>query len=878
MAPVDPPASGDPAQGWTAERLAERSQMPMRPCHSPLVGVAVAGATGLIAERLLADFFLPPMWLLAATTVALGFWYRLHRLGKEQAAALGLMLSIAFLSATWNGLAWRTFPEDDLGRFARRDAEPVCLEVVAIKSPDYYPTDATSPFRAIPSGDRSVFTAQVQRLRDGTAWRKASGICKIVVVGQLEKVQAGDHLQLFGQLRRPRPALNPGQRDPASAALAQRQLSVLWTLAPACVTKRTNLPKTNWTINGSGRGTAEKARRRVGRALDGRLSPPVASLVGAMLLGDRTGLSRSVVDAFRHTGTLHVLVVSGLHVGLVASVSLLLVRLGWLSVRPALLLSLLAVVSYVGLTGAAPPAMRAGVLVGSACLAALIGRRVLSLNAFAGAAIFVFVASPGSWASTGTQLSFLSAATLLGAGQLAMARSAKPRSSLGRIIAITRPVPVRVGFASAKWGGWLLAASAAVLIMTGPLLAAQFHLLSPIALPLSLAVLPLVWSIVFSGLALVVVDLATGWMPTFLADTLTGLPQIVCELSATLLQGIVETAATVPSGSFYTAGPAGWWMAMWFLLLGIAGGVETFWPSRRSVVGRLALGVVAAAFVPLLLRTLAEPPALRCTFIAVGHGAATLIETPSGAKILCDAGALGAPEQVADTIARTLWNRGITRLDAVILSHADVDHYNGLPGLLERMSVGVVGTSELMFPRFLDVTDHSAPAELLRVLQQHEVPIRLLRAGDHLLLGARANPLKAVRIVVLHPGELGVAGSDNANSLVLGIEYGGKRVLLTGDLESPGLDQVLMQEPYDCDLLVAPHHGSIRSDPPGLAKWCRPEFVVFSSGVTNPQTKHAYQEAGATVANTHETGQITATVRPTGILIRTLRGKKSLFY
>ena len=861
MATANPLANRDPALGWTPERLAARRLEPMRPSHSPLVWVAVAGATGLVVERLLADFTISPMLLLTAAMATLGVWYQLHRLGKEQAAAIGLMLSIALLSATWNGLAWRTFSTEDLGRFAQRDAEPVCLEVIAIEAPDHYPADASSPFRAIPSSERSILTVRPERLRDGETWRSVSGICKVVVIGHLKEVRAGDRLRLFGQLRQPRPALNPGERDAAQAALAKRQLSVLWTEAPECVTRITASPTDNWT--------AERTRKRVSQTLGQRLSTESAPLVGAMLLGDRTGLPRSVVDAFRHTGTLHVLVVSGLHVGLVASVALLLVRLGWLPIRPALLLSLLAAGGYVWLTGAAPPAMRAGMLAGAACVAALMGRRPVSLNAFAGAAVFVFAISPGAWASAGTQLSFLSAATLLGVGRLVMVRSTQPRSPLDRLIAFVRPTHVRAGYSAATWAGWLLAASAAVLVMTDPLLASQFHLLSPIATPLSLAVLPLVWGIVFSGLTLVTIDFVTAWMPASLSDALTIVPQTVCELSASLLQTIVESAATLPGSSFYTAGPAGWWTAAWFLLLGIAGAVEAFWPNRRGVVLRLALGLVAAAFVPVLLRSLTEPPALRCTFIAVGHGAATLIETPSGAKILCDAGALGVPEHVTDTIVRTLWARGITRLDAVILSHPDVDHYNGLPGLLERMPVGAVWTSDLMFPRFLDDTDHSGPAELLRTLQKHGVPMRVLRTGDRLSIGNGANDSKTVRVEVLHPSELGVAGSDNANSLVLGLDYGGKRVLLTGDLESPGLDLVLMQEPYDCDLLVAPHHGSLRSDPPGLAEWCRPEFVVFSSGATNPETKRAYQEAGASVANTHETGQINVTLGSAGIKVRT---------
>ena len=104
------------------------------------------------------------------------------------------------------------------------------------------------------------------------------------------------------------------------------------------------------------------------------------------------------------------------------------------------------------------------------------------------------------------------------------------------------------------------------------------------------------------------------------------------------------------------------------------------------------------------------------------------------------------------------------------------------------------------------------------------VPLDEVWSGDRLRSGGGA------RIEVLHPPRGGVLGSDNANSIVLAIEYQGRRLLLTGDLESPGLDDVMAEEPYDCDVLLAPHHGSASSDPPGFAAWSTPEWTVVSGG------------------------------------------------
>src|SRR5690606_29369757 len=133
-----------------------------------------------------------------------------------------------------------------------------------------------------------------------------------------------------------------------------------------------------------------------------------------------------------------------------------------------------------------------------------------------------------------------------------------------------------------------------------------------------------------------------------------------------------------------------------------------------------------------------------------------------------------------DTISRYLWSRGITTIDGILLSHADVDHFNAVPGLLQRFRVGRVFVSPHMFSRSRDPLDRSAPEELRRVLEARGVPIETVMLGDRLQLDASTSA------EVLYPDWLGNFGSDNAHSIVLGIECRGVKVLLPGDLESPG--------------------------------------------------------------------------------------------
>jgi competence protein ComEC len=108
------------------------------------------------------------------------------------------------------------------------------------------------------------------------------------------------------------------------------------------------------------------------------------------------------------------------------------------------------------------------------------------------------------------------------------------------------------------------------------------------------------------------------------------------------------------------------------------------------------------------------------------------------------------------------------------------------------------------------------------------------------------------------PATVNKIGCDNANSITLAVEYADRRLLLPGDLETPGLDDLMAEEPYDCDILLAPHHGSRRSDPPGFAAWSKPEWVVISGGGGDDAkpAMQTYERAGANVFSTNDVGTV----------------------
>ena len=367
--------------------------------------------------------------------------------------------------------------------------------------------------------------------------------------------------------------------------------------------------------------------------------------------------------------------------------------------------------------------------------------------------------------------------------------------------------------------------------------------------PLTVLLTPVVTVALIAGLAFLVLD---PWVPT-----VGGLLARLCGWGVGAMEWCVRVGAKVPGGYWYVPGPPDWWVAGFYvgmaaiLLLRPTGRARWHWAA--AAMAWLALGLAVPALRP-------APNYLECQILAVGNGSAAVLRLPAGRTVVVDAGNMLGPRVGSRLIAPALWDAGITRIDAVFVSHADVDHYNGIPHLLERFPVGAV-----FVPPHFAHTGQEGVRMVRDLLGQRGVPIRVCWAGDRFDLGA------GVTAEVLHPpAEFG--GSDNEQSLTLVVEYQGKRILLTGDLEGAGLRRLLASEPLHVDVLVAPHHGSRKANPPELAQWSRPESVVVSQGKPRSgATLDAFRDAGIPVLSTNEEGAITLRVDGAGVTVRTVK-------
>ncbi len=258
------------------------------------------------------------------------------------------------------------------------------------------------------------------------------------------------------------------------------------------------------------------------------------------------------------------------------------------------------------------------------------------------------------------------------------------------------------------------------------------------------------------------------------------------------------------------------------------------------------------------VRRLDPPGALRVMVLAVGAGSCNLIELPDGRVIVIDAGSSTMTDPVGRCIEPVLRSRGVRRIEALILSHANYDHFSAAFDLLPLYRVRHV----YLAPQFVaDAADNPAAGRLVDMLQTRGPPPQFLVAGQSIALGPQT------RLEVLWPHEE-VLAAANESSLVLRLVHAGRSVLFTGDIESAA-QQHLLDDAVDlrADVMISPHHGSHEPTTPAFLRAVGPRTVISSNGRSLSQRQRDFDSL-VTVSHlrTHTAGAVTIVIGPDGRL------------
>jgi len=473
-------------------------------------------------------------------------------------ALVGITLAVA----GWGWCRVRLFPAEDFAWNLCEIPQPVAVEGIVLQAPRLRPM-ASDSSRAGPARISCQWQIRITAARHHERWQPVAGQARVFVDGPCRPMPPGSLVRLFGRGLRPTPALNPGEFDFAEQAQRSRDLSLIRVRDWSGVTLLR--PAAWW----SPAALVERLHQAAAAQLDQLVPEPQQSLVAALLLGRRESLPRSAVDRFAATGTIHILAISGLHVGLLAATLLGVLQGLAVPRRSAWTIVALSITLYAAVVGGQVPVVRATILLWSACLAVWLERRPGGLRPLAFAAVGILLWSPATVASVGTQLSFLATTVLLSVNHWFTPRCSK--DPLARLIASTRPLWQRRLHRLGGMIARLFLASLAVWIASAPLVAASFHRISPAAVLVNLLVSPLVSVVLVTGLVCLLLG---GLIPP-----LGWLAGSACGQAADLLETTVIAAAAVPGSSLSLAAPPVWWVAGWYLVLG---GVLLSWHEARE--------------------------------------------------------------------------------------------------------------------------------------------------------------------------------------------------------------------------------------------------------------------------------------------------------
>ncbi len=708
------------------------------------------------------------IWLLTAATVSLLLIFIFRR---QDALLFGVLIGSLILS----------------GSFRRQHSVKAPAELLAHLADSSSQVIYTGIIGQVDTTGRYALRVETRPYRIYNRYIEAQPV-EIWLPKQVDVPSPHDTIVCVGQFQRFPPARNPGAFDYRKYQMKRQRYFQLRVQFPWEVRIRPGEQPLLQAI-------IAKSRRAILSIFQENLSPTSADFAAAIVLGERKLVDENLLEIYSSLGLIHVMAVSGLHVGFVVLILMVGAQLTRLKLPLRVVLVMLGLAFYAALVEFRPSVVRASVMASGFLIALASQRRYDLLNILGFAGLSILVVQPLQLYQLGFQLSFLAVLGII----LISERLVDILEDFG--------FPITEANAGVRWTGGMIVVSFAAFLGTVPITAYHFHIIPIWGVLFNLLVVPAIGFIVICIFTLVFASLV--W--TQLGVMYAALPEVSIRLLHNGLEffdGIGFQAIRIPSYSG---------LAVVLLYGAILGFV--FW--RYTVVKRFVVYGVLVGLNVWLLFAPKSSPELLVTFFDVGQGDGALVELSGRGYLLVDAGKRSLEsDDGTDVILPYLQSRGIRSLDILAVSHFDADHAGGVPALLQNMPV-----NEIWYAARSDTSPLFK--EIIALANEHHTRLRPIQAGFDTSLGR-------LKIRTLYPVGIRLNESRNDHSLVQRLIFGETSVLFTGDIGKE-VERYLL--PYESELrsevLKVPHHGSNTSSLNEFIRSVDPACAVISVGAGN---------------------------------------------
>ncbi|MEO0475665.1 MAG: ComEC/Rec2 family competence protein [Planctomycetota bacterium] len=743
------------------------------------------------------------VWLIAALAALLFTAFLLIR-RHERPAYLAGLVAFALVGGAWFIVQRDYVPSDHVSRYIHEEPAIAGLRGVVTSSPrEVKPDQGTfGAFNYQQPG--TLFELSVDAVDPGTGFEPVSGAVLVRIKQHDHRPVLGQRIELLGWMSAIGPTQNPGEFD--YRAYLQRQgvsgrISLLsrgnW---------RPLSPPPRWTLTGLRRAIGDSAARSL------RLGMPEdeaqQALLDALLLGRRTGEMADLSDSFRAVGLSHVLSISGAHLGILLFLVWALGRL--LIGRPSVVTALVLFVLVMFLL-AVPwrtPIIRAAIMAAVFCFGYGFGRRLTGVQVLCTATLIVLIWKPTELFSAGFQLSFGVVGAIL-LFSLPVSRRILPEPD----IAIVHPSAWDLGI---RWLVDFFAVSVVAFMVAMPVVMYHFQLISPLAVVLSMLALPVLTAVLAVGYLKMLAGLVSPAVGSLLSVPMAWVGD---SLSALVVQ-----AQRWPGASFtLSVQPSiAWTLACVASVVAVFSGM--FDQRKRAMLGCILLltGWAWLEQRPNSVMQGGDRPALVLNMFAVGDGSCFLVRS-GDQTLMFDCGSQGYWQIGERSIVPALNALSVPRIDTLMLSHADLDHFVGVLDLLGAVDVEKVLVSPDIL-REAKAKPWSAAGYLVETVRELGYEPEPVEQGWSMTMGDAG-------LELLWPGPGYASEKNNNNSLVLSIEAAGRRVLLNGDIQEDAIRRLLdAGVSLRADVTDLAHHGSFVDSSPAWFEAVSPSVVLQSAG------------------------------------------------